>query len=667
MNKRVLKVAALVSIVACGALRATTELRTPLSVVKDFGPFHYRLEPVNPDDCWSWDVFGALYQRRADKAFSNARKADGSQKFSTRDTVSLAEAFFGQETFTGIDAFAHIAGEACPVVVGNPFMSFAKISPVFHYTERGFVAGAHVEYDFGDCSNWYVGARAVLPFKNIRVDRDLSCNKLEEGLEDVMLQVLQRVDPKIEVPINTTLTTVPGGVVSGPTTQVATVNNPDGNIRSVYAYRLDFLTALRMPGTSNSVVDYAAKNDANQDIIKIAGIDVTTDAQAQRVAETKIAFFTANQGGVGIPAANSSNSFSILYPQKATRHVYALRSTDGTLASVQGWIFDNTTGEVKIAQDAPPLGGNVEGNGAPVGAEDGSRLAFVAGTDYAPLAGNCDAQSELFIIPNSRGTGEVMPDGAAIGATIDYIIKSSLSSFNTSALGFLESKGIDLCHNQRVSGFGDLDTDLYLGYDFTECFYGEFAVGARWPTGKKMKDAGLVYYQPTGNNGHFELKAQGDLGWQPTHWAGLHVNASYSHVFSRTEKKAAAFKGATVKNIGPSIDAKVSYGYFVGHFDVTLFHPENCNLGLAVGYELYAKRKDKVTFATAMAKDLNGDLKPLDETILEKDTNAVSHKIRGEMFHRWNYCELFIGASRAFAGRSVLKETEAHVGIGIYF
>lgn len=664
MNKRVLKVAALVSIVACGALRATTELRTPLSVVKDFGPFHYRLEPVNPDDCWSWDVFGALYQRRADKAFSNARKADGSQKFSTRDTVSLAEAFFGQETFTGIDAFAHIAGEACPVVVGNPFMSFAKISPVFHYTERGFVAGAHVEYDFGDCSNWYVGARAVLPFKNIRVDRDLSCNKLEEGLEDVMLQVLQRVDPKIPVPDGTTLTTVPGGAVSGPTTQVATVNNPDGNIRSVYAYRLDFLTALRMPGTSNSVVDYAAKNDANQDIIKIAGIDVTTDAQAQQVAETKIAYFTQNQGGANIPAANGSNSFSILYPQNATRHVYALRSTDGTLAGVQTAIFDNVTGEVKIAQDAPPLGGNVAFNGT--GGNNGDRLAFQVG-DYAPLAGNCDAQSELFIIPNSRGTGELMPDGAAIGATIDYIIKSSLSSFNTSALGFLESKGIDLCHNQRVSGFGDLDTDLYLGYDFTECFYGEFAVGARWPTGKKMKDAGLVYYQPTGNNGHFELKAQGDLGWQPTHWAGLHVNASYSHVFSRTEKKAAAFKGATVKNIGPSIDAKVSYGYFVGHFDVTLFHPENCNLGLAVGYELYAKRKDKVTFATAMAKDLNGDLKPLDETILEKDTNAVSHKIRGEMFHRWNYCELFIGASRAFAGRSVLKETEAHVGIGIYF
>ncbi len=659
MNKRVLKVAALVSIVTCGALRATTELRTPLSVVKDFGPFHYRLEPVNPDDCWSWDVFGALYQRRADKAFSNARKADGSQKFSTRDTVSLAEAFFGQETFTGIDAFAHIAGEACPVVVGNPFMSFAKISPVFHYTERGFVAGAHVEYDFGDCSNWYVGARAVLPFKNIRVDRDLSCNKLEEGLEDVMLQVLQRVDPEIEVPAGTTVTPVPGPgapiVMNAGAAQE--VNNPDGNIRSVYAYRLDFLTALRMPGTPKSVVKYTPAN------IEIAGIDVTkTIVQpngAGTVAEAKTAHFVA-QGNIG---AAGSYEFALNYPRAATRHVYALRSTDGTLASVQGSIFNGTTGEVAIAQDVVNAG-NVAFNGT--GGNNGDRLAFQAG-DYAPLAGNCDAQSELFIIPNSRGTGEVMPDGAAIGATIDYIIKSSLSSFNTSALGFLESKGIDLCHNQRVSGFGDLDTDLYLGYDFTECFYGEFAIGARWPTGKKMKDAGLVYYQPTGNNGHFELKAQGDLGWQPTHWAGLHVNASYSHVFSRTEKKAAAFKGATVKNIGPSIDAKVSYGYFVGHFDVTLFHPENCNLGLAVGYELYAKRKDKVTFATAMAKDLNGDLKPLDETILEKDTNAVSHKIRGEMFHRWNYCELFIGASRAFAGRSVLKETEAHVGIGIYF
>src|SRR5690606_29347840 len=86
-----------------------------------------------------------------------------------------------------------------------------------------------------------------------------------------------------------------GGPVATASQNNAVVNNPDGNIRSVYAYRLDFLTALRMPGTSKSVVKYTPAN------IEIAGIDVTTEIvagvpvppQEPKVAATKIAYFEA--------------------------------------------------------------------------------------------------------------------------------------------------------------------------------------------------------------------------------------------------------------------------------------------------------------------------------------------------------------------------------------
>lgn len=647
MKNRVLGLAALASMVGCSLL-ATTELRTPLSLVKDFGPFHYRLNPIN-EECLNWDIFGALYYRRADRGFAST------DKFSTRDTVSLAKLFFGQESFVGIDSFAHPENSPCPVVLGNPFMSFAAINPVFHYTEKGAVLGGHVDYRFNGCSAWRVGGRAVLPFKMIRIERDLACAPFEEGLEDVMFDVQQRIDPTIPVPNNTALPPAVGRVAANN----AVVNNPNGNVRSVYAYRLDFLTSLRFPGTTNSIVNY--KNAGSADHITIAGRDVTTEPN--KVQQPVTAFFAA--GNVDNNVAGSY-SFTLEYPQKAKRHVYALKSTDGTLtnpAVLSAISLPN--GELSIAKDDVSA---ADLNAAGTNGSNADRLAFDPAVDYTALQNNCEAQRQLFIIPNSRGTGELLPDAAAIKQTVDFIFKSSTASLGSaSASGFLQTKGINLCDNQRVNGIGDFDTDIYLGYDYSDCLYGELGLGLRWPTGKKMNNAGLVYFQPTGNNGHFELKAQLDLGWNPSCWFGLHTDLAYSHAFSRTEKKAAAFKGASIKNIGPTVDAKVSYGYVVWHVDATLFHPENCNLGFVLSYELYAKRKDKVEFAAAMAQDLSGALQPLDATILENNTSAVSNKVRGEFFHRLECCEFFIGASRAFAGRNALKETEAHIGMGISF
>lgn len=654
MKNRVLKLVALMSIAGSSALLATTELRTPLSLVRDFGPFHYPLDPVD-DDCLNWDIFGALYYRRADRGFADT------DKFSSRDTVSLAQLFFGRESFVGVDSFAMLPNTPCPVVLGNPFMSFATINPVFHYTEKGAVFGGRIDYRFDDCSCWRIGGRAALPFKMIRVDRDLACAPFEEGLEDVVLDVQQRIDPTIPVPAGTNLTGVAGTPTVGLTpalTANVLVNNPNGNVRGVYAYRLDFLTALRFPGTTNSIVNY--RNPGSGNHITIAGRDVTTIPLP--VAQTLQAFFPAMSG----VSTAGIYSFTLPFQQAATRHVYALKSTDGTLTN-PGVLAAITlpNGELSIARDVAPaaLLNNAGTNGA-----NGDRLAFDSAADYTALQNNCAAQRQLFIIPNSRGTGELLPDAAAIKQTVDFIIKSSTASLGTaSASGFFQTQGINLCDNQRVNGIGDFDTDVYVGYDYSDCLYGELALGVRWPTGKKLKNPGLVYYQTTGNNGHFELKAQLDLGWKPCNWFGLHTDLSYSHAFSRTEKKAAAFQGALVRNIGPTVDAKVSYGYVIWHVDATFFHPENCNLGFVLSYELYAKRKDKVEFETAMARDLNGVLQPLDATILERNTNAVSNKIRGEFFHRWDYCELFIGASRVFAGRNVFKETEAHIGMGISF
>ena len=94
-------------------------------------------------------------------------------------------------------------------------------------------------------------------------------------------------------------------------------------------------------------------------------------------------------------------------------------------------------------------------------------------------------------------------------------------------------------------------------------------------------------------------------------------------------------------------------------------------MGVTVGYELFAKRNDKIRFLCDcqpfLVKDCLGVDQELDHTILQENTNSMAHKFRIEAFHRWNFGELFIGGSQVFAGREVMRESEAHLGFKVYF
>ncbi len=57
-------------------------------------------------------------------------------------------------------------------------------------------------------------------------------------------------------------------------------------------------------------------------------------------------------------------------------------------------------------------------------------------------------------------------------------------------------------------------------------------------------------------------------GWKPREWFAFQFDWTYNHVFERTQPKGAPFLGATVRNIGPDIGAKVKWDYFT--FNVIL-------------------------------------------------------------------------------------------------
>ena len=130
----------------------------------------------------------------------------------------------------------------------------------------------------------------------------------------------------------------------------------------------------------------------------------------------------------------------------------------------------------------------------------------------------------------------------------------------------------------------------------------------------------------------------------------------------------AAFQGATVKNLQGLVDGKVSWTYFTGCIDFGFHHPCNKDLGMDIGYEIFAKTKDHVSFENNAATDLLGRTnQTLSAEVAEMHTNAMLHKFYIDIYNRWNFFEIYAGASHAFAGRNAMKESEAHIGFGIYF
>lgn len=288
--------------------------------------------------------------------------------------------------------------------------------------------------------------------------------------------------------------------------------------------------------------------------------------------------------------------------------------------------------------------------------------------NYAGSLGlDADTQRTLFLVPRiDAGSGEVADLNLA-AAIANYIVRAAAEQLGSEML--FQDCDINIRDDDCAVGIGDLTADAYLGRCFPNCcFYG--ILGATFPTAKEQNDPGRVYFFPTGNNGHYELKvgAEGAVTFEccnlsSTIWA----NFSYNHVFETKEKKAAPFKGARIRNIGPTIDAQVSWHYFIGRVTYSVLHSKGPGIGALMGYEVFSKSKDEVKLCTATAIDCFGREKELDACILAQCTNSLTHKFWSEISHAWDHCRVFVGASHVFSGKNAMFETTFQLGISTFF
>jgi len=627
MNKTILTLCGLLGVVCSSGLVATSELRSPLGRFGDvWFDYRYILNPVN-DNGWQVDVQKAIYERCSARAFGLDPKCFENCDLDkvTTNTVPLSTLFFNKSVFKGQEVFFGGNLNGCPS--NFPGLVFANLSPQISYEERGITLGVHAYRALSSRPSVRIGGRVGLPIKKTKVEEDRSCG-------------FERADAGANCVVSCR--------------QENTAENVN-NQSDVCVYRLDYLSTLLLPN-GLPMVQYG---------------DATSP--------TKIANFVADSSVVGLKDSQGNifySGFQECSPPQSkasgpNTSAYLLRRATETMPfnPIDPLVSPNTQDIApdnfilqNICAANLPVAGNV-GN-------DNDRYRFVNGMDYAAnIANNPAEQAKWFVTPvPGEGNNAINTLTEEMFNVISFVVQKQggPAASVTNATEFFRSKCVDLCASQSVVGAGDLETQIYAG-NYWESAYINGFIGFRLPTGKEHKDSNKVYFQPTGHNGHFEMMFGIDGGFHPTNWFAFSGDVAYHHVFKHSECRAAPFCGATVRNIGPSVSADVSWGWTQLNAVMTFFHPKESNLGCTLGYEFYAKLKDNISLCEKTAKDFLGKDRALDANLLEKNTNSQTHKVRGTGFYRIGYAEFMMGASYIFAGKHAMRETEWHVGMNVSF
>lgn len=399
----------------------------------------------------------------------------------------------------------------------------------------------------------------------------------------------------------------------------------NGNTGTVTAWaaRLDFLTALPRIAVQSSPYPPATPS------------------------ESLVLYNSTTPSGVTI----SQNVVNVVAPNATQPPISVIASFDGSAPVTVRW--------ADVPTNAAPL------------AADGANLSNLqrgyfqtANIPYAGLAASQPAQSKLWVVPNVDATNNPVVLTANVSNIYTGILQASQGA-PASIVPFLKANGIDFCSG-RTKGIGDLDVEAYLNHQW-DCGWAELQLGVRFPTGKRILNPLQLVRQPAGNNNHFEIRPGFVFGCERFDFVRFMADLTYSFVLPRTENVAAAFAGSTVKNIGTSVPARVSWSYFTGTAGLTFVNPCNPLMGWTIAYEPYVKQRDKVNYCYTQALDFNGKLQTLDATVIEKDTERVAHKMRTEIFYAADCCNLYGGFSQVVAGKNIARDTDLYLGILVTF
>ncbi len=694
---------------AAGGVQAALEVRTPFPAEK--GPLRYVFDTA-PHNTWSLNLWTTYYGRYAHKSF---------KKHSTK-TKELTELFFGKSEFRLNEIFPNSYFDPSGEYY-NPYMQVLRIKTRAAWNEQGLHVGGRFAYPIWE-DKGKLGIRLAVPFKRIEVekldndntpdDRQLQ-NVRRESNNAAKFTVTALVPNPTEGkdPLNTTIIAAPQ--------------------RSA-TYRLDFVDALidnlaqrknlMLEGTGGSLTisanqvtgpelagapyfalvkrpeGYVPKKDL---VMQKSVVDAGTALGPNDIVSGNFKEDVVYKFKDGSESESYSKILAASYktttPPGSCCPCSEECSTDCSTSSCG--TSCSTSSSSSCCRTPADLRSccttscDTSSSSSCCNTSGSSSCSTSCDTDCNSCMSLNDNKAQLWLIPvttNAQGSLDLQTQNM-LGA-----IESAILPFDENPYEFMKDRGWQL-ETARRAGMGDIDLDLFYEHTFGSQVVGELMLGFKLPTGGSHKYAVNLAengeckyanpYKPRlGNGDHVEIKLGGMIAYEPVRWMNMKLDMYYSFVLEAKEERAAAFKGACIKNFGPRADADVDWGYFIMRLDFSFAHPDTKRISSIIGYELYLKQSDHIKYKCCTAESWGGrEWVPatdgstgtipasfqkkewtLSNKLAKHNTSSIGHKIRCETSYRPTDCiELYAGAVCTFAGKNLPRDSMLHAGYQINF
>ncbi|MBD3273063.1 hypothetical protein GF385_01805 [Candidatus Dependentiae bacterium] len=674
MSKKFAKIFLRLSLLGClvSNVAIATEFRSPW--LSERGPIRYIFEKDNPDR-YSLDTYALAHRRESHKAFL---------KHGT-DTKPLTALFFNKSDFPVQEIFPNNQLDPNSKYY-NPYMALAILHPRATYYEWGMTLGARFEYPVYE-DKGRIGFRINIPVRAIEVEREDITSPVDNPEDEYILTAYTKVG---------NYRPAEGGLNTRYAESVDIISK---------AYNMNFIAQLFQNQSRDSALQFSdgsakvfgveiAKDfDTNDksfktDIKPVAGVIEATGTgfpNEPNFSDTAWGYVTGDTNGTDIDKDIAKAGSPGGYGERAgaspilavqNRHNWAFDAGDDVKiagASLQSRQINRT------ATTFPTAGQATEIMKAPntaffttAAANSGKDNAYSNFMDSNNYPTNMPTYLKNSWLVLGYDNGQLVP-GAT---TIRDGIENAVRQYNQDPYEWLYDKGFEF-ETQRRTGIGDIDLDFFYEHRFNEEWITEIMIGLRFPTGSDDDYSGNPYKAHLGNGEHWEIKLGGLAAWQPIDWMNLKLDTYVSFVLEATEQRCAVFEGSSIKNIGPKVDADVDWTYFVLRLDSTMFHPKTKDISGTVGYELYWKTEDNLHFKKSQETPFYGShfsdpsnlLKSnLDNGLAEANTEAIAHRLRGEIRIKINeWFEIDGGGAFTFAGQNIPREFDAHGGFVIRF
>lgn len=649
MRKRFLKVGilAMLTVFTVNA----TEMRSPW--ISERGPIRYVFEKCDPDR-YSLDIYGAAYMKYANKAFMNHGT----------DTKPLTELFFNKSNFLLSEKFND--NDNFTNEFQNPYLYVYRLYPRASYFGWGFNLGGRFEYPIYK-DKGRIGARLNVPFRAVRIERDDEAERNATGIQDAYVDSYRQ-----------------GTTIKN---RIANPEIDTGQLtrQNLWGSAVNAELLRQIPHYNGGDLIRAFNPENNQ--IRIVGSEIvaadlengTNDLPAVFLYHPRCLRNVPQHKLGALKIQNNATTYNNVVLKQINNVRDDLKFNDGVFGTVSTIATDPESVWPVTGPDGANQTTNVMAQLTEL-PEDVSGLSqdtfytSIVGQDYRTA--DASVWQNLWISTVHNSGGERFFESDALFNKIN----DAIDHYRDNVYEWLWDNNFMFATDQRT-GLGDIDLDIFYEHTFSDKWIMEGMIGLRFPTGSNDDYTGNPYRVHLGNGEHFEIKLGGLVAWQPCEWMNAKIDLGLSFALEATEKRCATFNGATIKNIGPEVDADVDWIYFVGRLDFNFFHPKTSNLSCDIGYEFYYKGEDNITFKTCkmetwLGKKWNSatglydlaDERELDNKIAEANTEAIGHKIRYE--GRWQcleWMELFAGGTYVFAGQNLPKEIDCHCGANVKF